>query len=1030
MHGPPNGRSDDRSNLLNPSSSAFGVSPSQPSSPITPGSSPYTRGSLNVVVPTSSNGVLGRTSMGSQPSSASGKRSSRATEKVEALTPWKRFSLWTQKFIRKIADSHAFSAITTVLTIYALFGDDMRLIFTEKPQDWIFDVLTIMCMAIFSLEIVVLAAGKAGYLFGFFFWLDIISTVTLVLDVTYVNEEIFGDQISQAGRTASANAGNQQAGESAEAARAARMSRAGTKAGRVARLIRIVRLIRLIKVMSWVGKDYNSPSNNVQEASPGDASWENDEDDRIQKESAVSKKLSEMTTRRVIVLVLIIMLVLPMFETSYFGDDLPTSAQFGLDALYRSWTEGMTRWEPWSNATAQHQYLTSRDRRIYESNFLQYLYYHNWFCPGKLPAGKEGVQTPQSSFGRLFWAGTGISSRLLSAKAGFHAERYFMPGHTAVYDWDQKWNGAEWDYYQCDLPSEVRSKMKSAWQERKACVEGSVRGISLIDWQDDDAHAHVTCPEDLRYQERELAYPRTATIEELEDIVFLFVFDKRSGSSMQAALNAGQTFFICFLLGFGAMTFSNDANKLVLTPIERMIAKLDKLRSNPLEAMSIGAEEQQRDERKAARQRMKSDDSSGASDCSPQGSDKKDCRKHPWTRLRNFLQTFWSAASGTGSESKEPMETVVLEKTIIKIGSLLALGFGEAGAEIIGQNMRGSNTSALNAMIPGRKVEAIFGFCDIRHFTDATEVLQDQVMVFVNTIAGVVHSCINEFFGSPNKNIGDAFLLVWRLSGHDEGKQQRLADMSVICFTKIIAQVNKSKDLAEYRNHPKLVKRLPNYRVRMGFGLHSGWAIEGAIGSEFKIDASYLSPNVNMAARLEGETKDFGCLILISDSLHKLMSPSFREECRLIDNVLMSGTTEPFALYTMDLDDLALAIEQPVRPSGMQATKSMATRHRRREEYLRLRAARWEDSYDLHRFFSTDPDIVKMRARYSEEFFCRFNMAYLNYEAGEWEAARALLKTTRFLLATEDGPSAALMRFLKSQDWTAPKTWPGYRLLS
>ena len=60
----------------------------------------------------------------------------------------------------------------------------------------------------------------------------------------------------------------------------------------------------------------------------------------------------------------------------------------------------------------------------------------------------------------------------------------------------------------------------------------------------------------------------------------------------------------------------------------------------------------------------------------------------------------------------------------------------------------------------------------------------------------------------------------------------------------------------------------------MGFGLHLGWAIEvfhiffiyqyiyyiyknikGAIGSQFKIDASYLSPNVNIAARLESATK-------------------------------------------------------------------------------------------------------------------------------------------------------------------------------
>ncbi len=58
----------------------------------------------------------------------------------------------------------------------------------------------------------------------------------------------------------------------------------------------------------------------------------------------------------------------------------------------------------------------------------------------------------------------------------------------------------------------------------------------------------------------------------------------------------------------------------------------------------------------------------------------------------------------------------------------------------------------------------------------------------------------------------------------------------------------------DYRKHPKLQK-IPNYAVKMGFGLHVGWSIEGAIGSSYKIDASYLSPNVNMSSKLEGATK-------------------------------------------------------------------------------------------------------------------------------------------------------------------------------
>jgi hypothetical protein len=72
-------------------------------------------------------------------------------------------------------------------------------------------------------------------------------------------------------------------------------------------------------------------------------------------------------------------------------------------------------------------------------------------------------------------------------------------------------------------------------------------------------------------------------------------------------------------------------------------------------------------------------------------------------------------------KKEPPMETVVLEQTIVKIGALLALGFGEAGSKIIAANMAGGGE--INPMMPGQKIIAIFGFCDIRNFTDATEVL-------------------------------------------------------------------------------------------------------------------------------------------------------------------------------------------------------------------------------------------------------------------------------------------------------------------
>lgn len=225
------------------------------------------------------------------------------------------------------------------------------------------------------------------------------------------------------------------------------------------------------------------------------------------------------------------------------------------------------------------------------------------------------------------------------------------------------------------------------------------------------------------------------------------------------------------------------------------------------------------------------------------------------------------------------METQLLEQSINKIGALLALGFGEAGSKIIAENM--SKGSEVNPMLPGQKAMFIFGFCDIRNFTDATEVLQEGVMLFVNEIGEIVHGIINRYSGAANKNIGDAFLLVWKFESEDqvvrEGELQlrdcprvsALADMALVSFVLLISGLKKNRNMVKYNMHDGLNERLPNYEVRLGLGLHLGYAIEGAIGSYYKIDASYLSPNVRMAERLEGATKHYGVPLLLSGYLYQ-----------------------------------------------------------------------------------------------------------------------------------------------------------------
>jgi len=197
-------------------------------------------------------------------------------------------------------------------------------------------------------------------------------------------------------------------------------------------------------------------------------------------------------------------------------------------------------------------------------------------------------------------------------------------------------------------------------------------------------------------------------------------------------------------------------------------------------------------------------------------------------------------------------------------------------------------------MLPGNKAIFIFGFCDIRNFTDCTEVLEEGVMLFVNEIGEIVHNTVARYSGAANKNVGDAFLLVWKLDKQDQAfdhvtddvqaikglRVSQLADMSVISFLLLISGLKRNRKMMKYKKHVGLNNRLPNYEVKLGLGMHMGYAIEGAIGSYYKIDASYLSPNVNMSERLEGATKTYGVPILISGSLWDYLSTETQAKCR------------------------------------------------------------------------------------------------------------------------------------------------------
>lgn len=870
---------------------------------------------------------------------------------------------------RVICENRLFVLFGTVVTIWALVGDDVRLCCFNKPVDKYFDGLVIFNIVFFSLEIVLCCFGKDDYFMGFFFGLDVLSTATLFLDLTVVSDALFASDDGAA---------------DADKARSGRTARVGARMGRVVRVLRLIRIVRL-----WKAASSSRPRKNTALGMPPDGADDPDWDDdaeaeaepRNTKESLVGKKLSAATTQRTILLVLALLIVLPILSVTA---DLktPASAAYGADEV----AEAFSKMEQGTGT-----------REIYEQVLLRYVYYHNWFV-GHSVCPREMGDCSNWYYTHNFWVGiTGkASEESLRRRAELAQLR-----RQQVEAWNSRATVQDDLYNFGTMPKEAVDILSSPW--RTECTLGGLRhlGFSILSTEIKDKVTYVVqCPEDMRRMERETYTPRLVSSEQYSQWHFVFHFDLRRYTRLEAALNILTTVFVCVVLCVASLFFSNDANTLVLQPVEQMIHKVEAIRDDPLKATSMADEEFQREEMRKTQ-----------------------------TKKRGFsLADMGKRVCCQNEQAVELMETVILEKTIIKLGSLLALGFGEAGANIVSQNMKGSNTSGVNAMIEGLRVECIVGNARIRDFSTATEVLQEKVMQFVNQIAEIVHGVVNEFHGAANQNNGDTFLIIWRTAGMSKTEVRKLTDMSVFAFAKILGGVHRSIVLANYRFHPGLQQRLgSNCRVNLSFGLHCGWAIEGAVGSEFKIDASYLSPNVSIAASVELATRIYGVSILASEAVVALCSKDMVSFMRLIDKVRFVGTPDPIQLYCVDLDYRSLPVDEPLHRAPVWNTQM---RYHTRQFLEERKRELWEHEVAIGHRFEDDIPIRMMRKIYSEEFHQLFNMGYQNYAQGEWHVARQLLSKTMAMHRREDGPCQALLDFMGTPyEFQAPAGWVGVRNL-
>jgi hypothetical protein len=111
------------------------------------------------------------------------------TKSKPQKTTWTKIKLFGEKAL----ESYPSVGFMSLVTLYTLFLDDVRTIFIGKDKDDAFFAITTGCFIIFMIEIIVGATCRRVYFLTFFFWLDLVSTLSMLPDIGWFWDVVTGE---------------------------------------------------------------------------------------------------------------------------------------------------------------------------------------------------------------------------------------------------------------------------------------------------------------------------------------------------------------------------------------------------------------------------------------------------------------------------------------------------------------------------------------------------------------------------------------------------------------------------------------------------------------------------------------------------------------------------------------------------------------------------------------------------------------------------------------------------------------------
>ena len=206
-------------------------------------------------------------------------------------------------------------------------------------------------------------------------------------------------------------------------------------------------------------------------------------------------------------------------------------------------------------------------------------------------------------------------------------------------------------------------------------------------------------------------------------------------------------------------------------------------------------------------------------------------------------------------------------------------------------------------VLGGEERDMTIMFSDVRGFTTISESFKHDpqgLTSLMNRFLTPLTNAILDRKGTIDKYMGDAIMAFWNAPLDDKAHQVNACEAALDMLDKI-ELLNAERQREAEQEGKQFIP------LNVGIGLNTGTCVVGNMGSNLRFDYSVLGDSVNLASRLEGQSKSYGVRIIAGSQTALAVKDKFA--ILELDFITVKGKKDPEVIY-------AIAGRQDVAMSG------------------------------------------------------------------------------------------------------------------